>query len=98
MVKVRRRVQIFAQRGLCGLKRSRARRALGEDGCGAGAAEGDPACVLIGDGGEADDGVVAMTARELDEHRALGARELRGDQQLAWPDVGLEEGAKELGS
>ena len=46
---------------------------------------------------QADDGVVALAARELEEHGFRRFRKLGADQDLARPEVGLEQRLEEAG-
>src|SRR2546423_309687 len=75
VIEVGGRLQVLAERTLRRVQVFFLGRPRGENRRGTGAEESDALACAVRDGGKADDGVIAMPARELEERRALG----RGD-------------------
>src|SRR5258706_15922522 len=90
VIEVGRRIELAQQR----LARSFQRFFLGrlnrKHWCSADAEESDAPARFVGDTREADDGVVAVPAGELEEHRALDARELGSDENFSLAHIRFE--------
>src|SRR5438094_10618833 len=98
VVEIRRRVEIPAQHLQRGVERYGARSVAGKDRCGTGTEERDALAGRISDTREADDGVVALAPRELEEHGAIDLRKFRGSDDFASTDIGLEQAFEEMRS
>src|SRR4051812_21380478 len=96
MVEVGGRLEVACQHLERSVECDGARRLLGKHRNRAGTEESNALAGSVGDPGKADDSVVAVAPRELEEHRALDLWHLDAGEDLAWPDIGFKQPLKEM--